>query len=72
MTQDEILGLLRHLLTTAGGGLIANGWVNSDQWSQIVGGLVTLGTVGWSVWQKKQAQAKLTAAIAAPAGKATP
>lgn len=70
MDQDDTGALIRHILTAAGGSLVTNGLFTSAQWQDVVGGLMTIGAVAWSLWQKRQAKAKLNAAIAAPAGKA--
>ena len=53
MDTDTVLGIARHIMTTAGGGLIAAGYVTSDQWTAIVGGLLALGVTGWSMYQKR-------------------
>lgn len=66
MTQDDVLALVRHLLTTLGGGLIAHGYVSSDQWSQIVGGIIALGVAGWSLYQKSQQRKAVAIALATP------
>lgn len=61
MDQDTVLGIVRHVLTTAGGGLIANGAVTGAQWQDVVGGIVALIAVGWSILQKRNEAAKLAA-----------
>jgi hypothetical protein len=55
--MQEILGVARHVLTTAGGGLVANGYVTNDEMSAIVGGVLALAGVAWSIYQKHQARA---------------
>ena len=63
MGQDDIGGLIRHALTTLGGGLVANGLLTSDQLSNAVGALVVLGGLIWSIYQKR-AQRKAVVAAA--------
>ncbi|MGH6864629.1 MAG: hypothetical protein ACREDO_00225 [Methyloceanibacter sp.] len=46
---DAISGLLRHLLTTIGGGLVAAGYLTSEQWTTIAGALAVIIGVVWSV-----------------------
>lgn len=53
MTRDMWLGLLRHVLTAAGGILVARGAVDAGTMEMAVGGAVTLGAAGWSVWEKR-------------------
>ncbi len=48
-----ILGLARHLLTAAGGALVAKGYVDAGTAETAVGALVALIGVGWSVWEKR-------------------
>jgi hypothetical protein len=48
-----LAGLVRHLLTTAGGMLVAGGYMDSsDEASFIGGGMVVAGII-WSWWQKR-------------------
>jgi hypothetical protein len=49
MSWDQIAGLLRNLLTFVGGYVVARGWINAEQLSTIVGALVGLAGVGWSI-----------------------
>jgi hypothetical protein len=49
------LGLLaRHLLTTAGGMLVAKEWIDASQVEPAAGALLILGGIVWSVIQKKR------------------
>ena len=65
-TIEAALGVLRHILTTLGGGLIAQGLVTTSQWSDAAGAIVTLAGVGWSIYQKKQQHAAVRAALYTP------
>lgn len=66
MNKDTILALVRHFLTAAGGGLATNGTVTNDELQQVVGALITIAGVVWSVVLRMQA-AKASAAANAPA-----
>ena len=52
MTTASILGLIRHLLTFAGGYAIANGLADEATIEQLVGGIVTVLGVFWSIKNK--------------------
>lgn len=47
-------GVLRHVLTTLGGGLVADGWLDGNELNTAVGAILALVGVGWSVWQKSK------------------
>ncbi len=53
MNQAVLMGMLRHALTIAAGGLVTAGYVDGDTANQIAGGIA--GTVGvlWSLWDKR-------------------
>ena len=68
MSPDDIFALVRHVLTAAGGSLITAGYVSSTQWADIVGGLMALAGVGWSLWQKRQQRHAVDLARAGSAG----
>lgn len=53
--KKEILGVLRHILTTAGGYLIATGAVDAATVEVAAGAIVTLIGVGWSIYEKRSA-----------------
>jgi hypothetical protein len=53
--SDQIQGLIRHLLTAAGGALVASGYVTSDQWTTVAGALTILAGVAWSIISKRLA-----------------
>ncbi len=54
MSQEQVLGVVRHVLTAVGGVLIAKGLVDDGSWTEIMGSTVTLIGVIWSVVAKKQ------------------
>ena len=53
MNKDQILGLIRHLLTFVGGFLITKGVIDQGTSVEAIGAITTLiGTI-WSVLSKK-------------------
>lgn len=54
MNTEAWLGLIRHILTTAGGVLASKGVIESGQVETVVGAVVVLIGVVWSVWAKRQ------------------
>jgi len=53
VNNDQLLGIIRHVLTFAGGILMAKGLLTESMASDIVGALMTLiGTI-WSISSKK-------------------
>ena len=53
---DTVLnGILRHILTAAGGALVTKGYVGEAQIELAVGALVTLAGVIWSAVAKRKA-----------------
>lgn len=53
MSKPVILGILRHLLTMAGGALTAAGWLDESTVQQGIGALATLIGIAWSVAEKR-------------------
>lgn len=64
MTWDLIQGLVRHLLTTAGGVLVTDGVLNTDQLNQGAGAVCVLIGIAWSAWNKYQHQRQLAESAA--------
>lgn len=58
-----LAGMVRHMLTTAGGVLVADGYMSSSDMAGFVGGGMVLAGVAWSWWQK-EGQKKVVAALA--------
>jgi hypothetical protein len=48
-----LFGLLRHVLTMAGGFLVAQGYVAEGDVETIVGAVLALGGVAWSALEKR-------------------
>ena len=53
MNKEQVLGIVRHVLTTVGGILIANGLIDDGSLTEIIGSVITLVGVIWSVAVKK-------------------
>jgi len=47
---DGVWSLVRYLLTTAGGGAVATGWLTSDELTSIVGAVISILTVAWGIY----------------------
>jgi len=45
----------RHLLTTLGGVIVAKGWIDSNQLEPIIGAVLVISGVVWSIIQKQRA-----------------
>lgn len=52
MSKDQLLGIIRHILTFAGGILMAKGLLTESMASDIVGALMTLIGTTWSITSK--------------------
>jgi hypothetical protein len=51
--KDQILGLVRHILTFAGGILVTKGIVSEGVSIEVIGGIMTIVGSIWSVVSKK-------------------
>lgn len=52
--NESIKSLIRHILSAAGGYLVARGLVSSEQLPEIVGAVATLVAAGWGIWSKRK------------------
>ena len=52
--KEAILGITRHVLTTAGGSLVTIGYLDGSEAQAISGGIVALIGVLWSIWEKSR------------------
>lgn len=52
MTQEQIMGLVRHGLTAVGGAAVMLGWMDEGTVTQIVGAAMTLIGFAWSMYTK--------------------
>lgn len=55
LSQEQIFGILRHILTAAGGALVAKGAIDEATLMEGVGAVITLVGVVWSYIVKKNA-----------------
>ena len=53
--NPNLSSILRHILTAAGGFLVAKGLASADQLAELVGAVVSIAGVGWSVYNNKKA-----------------
>lgn len=52
MNKNQILGIARHILTFVGGFLVVRGYVDESTLTEIIGSVVTLAGLVWSVVDK--------------------
>lgn len=64
VNSDEFDGLMRHGLSTVGGGLVAHGVLDATQWSTISGGIAVAVAVIWSVASKRFIKAQAVKDVA--------
>ena len=53
MLKPAILALIRQILTIGGTALVAKGYVQTSDVEPVIGALVTIGSVIWSVADKR-------------------
>lgn len=46
-------GILRHLLTAAGGYLVAKGYIGAENVDTVIGGILAITGAGWSIKSKQ-------------------
>jgi len=52
--NPNIASLIRHLLTAAGGFLVAKGLASADQVGELVGAVVSIAGVAWSIFNNRK------------------
>ena len=52
MTREMILGIVRHILTLGGGYFVARGQIDASTADTLVGSVISLGGVVWSIAEK--------------------
>jgi hypothetical protein len=55
ITQDQVAGLIRHVVTVLGTLFVARGWAGGAYLDIVAGALATIGGAAWSVVAKAQA-----------------
>ena len=53
MLKPAILALIRQVLTIAGTALVAKGYVQASEVEPLIGAMLTIGSVVWSVADKR-------------------
>ncbi len=53
MTPEAIGGLIRHILTVAGGALVASGGIDEPTMQGGVGAIMALLGIAWSLYSKR-------------------
>lgn len=66
MTKEQILGVVRHLLTFFGGILVTKGLVDETVVTEIIGGLSTLIGAVWSFFSKTPVVASTETPVETP------
>jgi hypothetical protein len=54
MTREMWMAFARHCLTATGAVFVAKGQIDAETMNTIVGAVISLGSVGWSLFDKKQ------------------
>jgi len=54
MTQEQVSGIVRHVLSAVGGILIAKGLLTDGTWVELSGAGMALFSVIWSIAAKKK------------------
>lgn len=57
MTNDQIFGIVRTVLATASGFLVAKGVIDAETAASVTGAMVTIFIAVWSVKSKKKPEA---------------
>lgn len=55
--NDNLQSVIRAILTSLGGALVANGYVTSAQLQSAIGAAIALAAVAWSVYSNHQTRA---------------
>lgn len=55
MDKEVVSGVVRHILTALGGVLVSKGVIEAGQVEMLVGSLVGIIGVAWSIYAKKKA-----------------
>jgi len=53
--NESIKSLIRHILSAAGGYLVAKGLVSADQLPEVIGAVITIVAAVWGYLSKKKA-----------------
>lgn len=53
MSKEKLLGIIRHVLTFVGGGLVLLGYTDDAMVQELIGGVMALAGTVWSILDKK-------------------
>ena len=53
MSKEKLLGIVRHILTFVGGGLVLLGYTDDAMIQELIGGTIALVGTVWSILNKK-------------------
>lgn len=59
MNEDQVLALLRTILTSLGSVVAAHGWFTAADYNTLVGAAMILVSAGWTLWANKVTRKKL-------------
>ena len=54
MTKEQVIGIIRHVITFAGGILVVKGLVDDAMVQEVLGGVLGLVGTVWSIVEKKK------------------
>lgn len=54
MNKDQVLGLVRHILTFGGGILVTKGLASDAMSTELIGSLISIVGIVWSIVSKKK------------------
>lgn len=54
LTKEQLLGVLRHVLTFVGGVVVAKGYTDNTTVTEIIGAAMTLAGAVWSIVDKNK------------------
>jgi len=54
MSSDQFYGIVRHVVSAAGGIVITMGTSNADTVNQLTGGVLALAAIVWSIFSKSR------------------
>lgn len=57
ITQEQVAGLIRHIVTVLGTLFVARGWAGGAYLDLVAGAIATIGGAAWSVVAKAKAAA---------------
>jgi hypothetical protein len=56
LTQQQVLGIVRHILTFGGGIVVSKGYADDAAVTEIIGAVMTIIGAVWSIIEKSKAE----------------